>query len=755
MAKGDVLVRMKADVSGYDANIAKARKQLAQFKNDNLSMGGVLKQTSSSLMAMAARFASVTAAVGALGAAFRNNIETARGFEKSMSQLSSLTGMVGNDLMKLKEYAIELGSSTTLSASEVADAFKMIGSQQPQLLASGEALKAVTKNAITLAEAAGIDLATAAQTLSTSINQMGGDSSNAERYINVLAAASQKGAGDIAWLGEAITKSGTTAKAVGTDYEELVANLEQLAKAGFDASTAGTALRSIIMNLEKQANQDFKPSVVGLTQAFENLGKANLDIVGYQQLTGKMFASQAKALADAAGEAKNMTTAITGTNTAEEQAKTNTDNLEGSIKALSSAWEGFNLHLNSSNGIFRDIVDGLKDIVVWADNVLTKLGEIPNPEDVITKKLKEVGPNVDDNGNYIKRPANGNWAGFDAENGTWMTGVTPRALYNSSTGQTELPGIDVVGNKPKTNVGGKGGKTGKTGKTTPVYDTESIAWQEQEVQRLTKLWKEAGDAVREDYALQLSYAKQRLSEMTGGFTPDNVRPIADMTGRIPTPDFGSDWKKDKNGRWYDATAPVAPDKIQFSDGLQKFLDNFEKQQMKSGNETVKALEKFNGDVSKITGGVGSIVSGLQQMGVEIPSEIQNVLGVLTGMSTIMSGITSILSLILIAENIQTTESTIKSIPMIGWALARGGVVKAAMGYEVPGNHYSGDMVPALLNSGETVLNRAQSGILAAQLEGTGNGFKNGQIVGVIEGERLKLVLNNHFRRIGQGELVTW
>lgn len=305
--------------------------------------------------------------------------------------------------------------------------------------------------------------------------------------------------------------------------------------------------------------------------------------------------------------------------------------------------------------------------------------------------------------------------------------------------------------------GGSGSSGGKGSKTTTeiTYATDSIAAMEAEVSRLTKLWKEAGDAVRDDYALQLSYAKQQLSEMMRGFNPGNVRPIADMTGRVPTPDFGSDWKKDKNGKWYDATAPVAPDKIQFSDSLQKFLDNFEKQQMKSGNETVKALEKFNGDVSKITGGVGSIVSGLQQMGVEIPSEIQNVLGVLTGMSTIMSGITSILSLILIAENIQTTESTIKSIPMIGWALARGGVVKAAMGYEVPGNHYSGDMVPALLNSGETVLNRAQSGILAAQLEGTGNGFKNGQIVGVIEGERLKLVLNNHFRRIGQGELVTW
>ena len=374
MAKSDVLVRMKADTQNYDANIAKARRQLDQFKKDNLSMGGVMKQLNGTLMATAARFASVTAAIGAAGAAFKSNIETAKNFEKSMSQLSSLTGMVGSDLEKLKGYAIDLGSSTTLSASQVADAFKMIGSQQPQLLASGEALKAVTKNAITLAEAAGIELSDAAKTLSVSINQMGGDSNNAERYINVLAAAAQKGAGDIVWLGEAITKSGTTAKAVGTDYEELVANLEQLAKAGYDASTAGTALRSIIMNLEKQANQQYKPSVVGLTEAFKNLGEANLTLTEYQGIAGKMFAAQAKALSDAAAEAKNMKEEITGTNIAEEQAKTNTDNLDGSLKSLASAWEGLNLHINDSNGFLRTCVDWLKDVVVWADQAFTAAG---------------------------------------------------------------------------------------------------------------------------------------------------------------------------------------------------------------------------------------------------------------------------------------------------------------------------------------------------------------------------------------------
>lgn len=76
MAK-DVITRFKADVGNYDANIAKARRQLEGFKKDNLSAGGVVKQLSSNLVTAAARFASVGGVIaGALKVAkdaFFNN----------------------------------------------------------------------------------------------------------------------------------------------------------------------------------------------------------------------------------------------------------------------------------------------------------------------------------------------------------------------------------------------------------------------------------------------------------------------------------------------------------------------------------------------------------------------------------------------------------------------------------------------------------------------------------------------------------
>lgn len=587
MANSDVLIRMKADTQGYDANIAKARRQLDQFKKDNLSMGGVIKQLNGSLLSAAAGFASVTAAVGAFSAAIKSNISTAAGFEKSMSQLSSLTGMVGSDLEKLKGYAIELGSSTTLSASQVADAFKMIGSQQPQLLASGEALKAVTKNAITLAEAAGIELSDAAKTLSVSINQMGGDSNNAERYINVLAAAAQKGAGDIVWLGEAITKSGTTAKAVGTDYEELVANLEQLAKAGYDASTAGTALRSIIMKLEKQANNDYKPSIVGLTQAFENLGKANLTITQYQETAGTMFASQAKALADAAVEAKKMKEEITGTNIAEEQAKTNTDNLDGSLKSLASAWEGLNLHINDSNGFLRTCVDWLKDVVVWADQAFTAAGRAQRQLLAMqgggngqpTKVDQQIAQLNSDNKTTNWSTYRGQVAGYNKEiqhlrdmasawnewrNGNRGTDVKKlidesRETYKTvSTSALEMMAqnlekmrdeymsraLEII--KPKkttteeTNGGGGGGGSDKNKNKKNTIKTEEQLNTE-EINKLTQEYIHASEqrqaAIREEIKVlqERNELIQALKDQAQGkgFDPTKMQQITDLSGRTP------------------------------------------------------------------------------------------------------------------------------------------------------------------------------------------------------------------------------
>ena len=61
--------------------------------------------------------------------------------------------------------------------------------------------------------------------------------------------------------------------------------------------------------------------------------------------------------------------------------------------------------------------------------------------------------------------------------------------------------------------GGKGGKGNK--KDAVTFADDSIMAQEKEVQRLTQLWKTAGDDLRDGYLKQLEDAQKKLAEMTG------------------------------------------------------------------------------------------------------------------------------------------------------------------------------------------------------------------------------------------------
>ena len=111
------------------------------------------------------------------------------------------------------------------------------------------------------------------------------------------------------------------------------------------------------------------------------------------------------------------------------------------------------------------------------------------------------------------------------------------------------------------------------------------------------------------------------------------------------------------------------------------------------------------------------------------------------------------SLAAIAAAVAATVGIIATIASLTKDFHHGGVVHAALGAVVPGGNYSGDLVPAMLNSGELVLNQAQQGNLASQLNDAGT-LRNLQLTTQLNGEDILLAIDNHGRRTGKGELVT-
>lgn len=163
-----------------------------------------------------------------------------------------------------------------------------------------------------------------------------------------------------------------------------------------------------------------------------------------------------------------------------------------------------------------------------------------------------------------------------------------------------------------------------------------------------------------------------------------------------------------------------------------------------GKEEKKENKSVVGGIDRLTGSMSQMVSGLERIGMEVPSEIRGVVSGIQGVTTILTSIASIVSAI------QIIVGATSFIPFF----ARGGIIPHAAGglNVVPGNSFSGDLIPVMANAGEVVLNRAQTNTIANFLEG-GGASQRVEVEGFISGENIRLALRNNGLRAGRGEYV--
>lgn len=385
----NAIVRLLFNTADFDKNIKRAKGEIGNFEKSITSMAGKIGPALSGFAA----FAGISVAIG-------DAVRTSMEFEKSLSSLKSLTGVTTQELSYFKDEAIRLGSTTTQTASQVVDAFKLMGSQIPSLLQNKEALVQVTESAIVLAEAAEIDVPEAAKALAGSLNQMGASSIHAAEYINILAAASQQGSADIPYLNKAIENAGGAASSVGVQFNELVAAIEAIAPKITDAGSAGTNLRNIFLTLESSADKNLRPSVVGLSQAVENLAAKHMNATEMTKMFGKESVTAALALVSEKDKFVELTGAITDTNTAFEQQRINNDNVAGSVKELQSAWEGLILTVNNSNGILKTSIDMFTSLITKAkewfmtEEQLRKMRSSENVPSVVLESNQRINKSV-------------------------------------------------------------------------------------------------------------------------------------------------------------------------------------------------------------------------------------------------------------------------------------------------------------------------------------------------------------------------
>lgn len=326
------------------ANIAGLQRGLKTASASIKRFGGQAKRIGTTFTAA---FSAPIAAIGT------SAVKTFATFEAEMSKVKAVSGATAAQFEKLESEAKRLGATTTFTASEVASLqveFAKLGFTAPEI-------EKVTENTLYLAQAAGTDLARAAEVAGATLRGFGMDASETGHLADVMAQSFSESALDMEAFAEAMKFVAPVAKSAGLSVEETTGMLELLANAGIKGSQAGTALRRIISELGATGGD-----VAG---AISKLAKEGLNLADAKDEVGRHAQSALLVLGETIDTLPALTQGLQGAdNAARDMAATMMDNTAGAFKTLQSATEGALIELGdaiANNEIFQDILEGLTE----------------------------------------------------------------------------------------------------------------------------------------------------------------------------------------------------------------------------------------------------------------------------------------------------------------------------------------------------------------------------------------------------------
>lgn len=294
----------------------------------------------------------------------------------SMHDLQAITGVAGDKLKEIERYARESAKTFGGSAADGAEAYKLILSQlSPEIGKVPVALKEMGKNVAITSKLMGGDTAAATEVLTTAMNQYQVStedpikaSKEMSDMMNIMAAAAQEGSAELPQIKQALEQSGMAAKTANVSFGETNAALQVLDKAGKKGSEGGVALRNMLSTLSQGRflPKDVKEELSAAGVDINKLGDKTLSLADRMKplksimndsalltkLFGKENANAAVAMISGIEEQERLTLAITGTNSAYEQAAVVMKAPEEKNKRLKAQVDDFKISLfNGTNGL--------------------------------------------------------------------------------------------------------------------------------------------------------------------------------------------------------------------------------------------------------------------------------------------------------------------------------------------------------------------------------------------------------------------
>lgn len=275
---------------------------------------------------------------------FRNFGQANVELDSQMHDLSAVAGVTGEGLKTIENYARESAKTFGSDAGTAVQGYKLLLSQlTPELGKCPQALKAMGDAIQTTSKLMGGDGTAAAEVLTTAMNQYGvslADPMEASRkmteMMNTMAAAGQAGSAELPAIKAALEQCGMASKAANVSFEETNAAIQVLDKAGKKGSEGGVALRNTLSILSqgrflpKDTREELEKAGIdvialgdkskSLKERLEMLKPILNDSALFSKLFGMENANAARALVQGTDSLAHFTEAVTGTNSAVEQA---------------------------------------------------------------------------------------------------------------------------------------------------------------------------------------------------------------------------------------------------------------------------------------------------------------------------------------------------------------------------------------------------------------------------------------------------
>lgn len=317
------------------------------------------------------------AGAAGLGAA----IKTSADFESQLSRVGAIAGATQTELDLLRQSALDLGASTSKSASEVAVAQEGLAS----LGMTAQEIIGAMPGVISAAEASGSDMAQTAEVMASTLNIFGMSAEKASYVADVLAQTANQSAADITDMQYALKYAGPPAAALGVSLEELSASIGIMTNAGMGGEQAGTTLRAALLSLLNPSEQNAKlmnslgiavtdasGNFVGLAPLIENISSsmsgmtetqkaANLaSLVGTESVSGMLSLMSA-----GPAEIDKMSEALRNSGGASEEAAAKMkDNLKGTIDELKGSFESLMITVGTAlTPAIEKVANGLQSLM--------------------------------------------------------------------------------------------------------------------------------------------------------------------------------------------------------------------------------------------------------------------------------------------------------------------------------------------------------------------------------------------------------